>query len=712
MDEEFTPAEETEEKDERDEKSISSDLIRGHINTIILRSLYDGDKYGYEIIAEIERKSHGQYTLKQPSLYSALKRLEKDGYITSYWGGSVSGGRRKYFSLTDEGKTISEQNQSEWEYSRTVIDSLISDKDFDFSNPAPTLVNMRVLRGSTSRVPSRDGEEEEFEPVYEDPVERARLNEEYEQKSAALEEQKAQYEQQAAALTEEYEQKSAALEEQKAQYEQQAAALTEDYEQKYAALEEQRATVEHEKGVLEADKTAYENEKTALEAQKSELERKEERFREEVQMRNEAMRTERDWRERELAERERAIAEERSAVEKLKTEHLQDAAAAQAVRAAEEAREEERRRILEEEAEARKQAYEAEEAERRRLLDEEETERRRLLDEEERKRKEAEAEEKQKLQQREAELNERELFYTSERNRFAEMLRRRDEQLEEERRVHAQQLVEQEQRIMREQETLFRQREQQLIHQNYLDLVSTPPAPAPAATDYTYYTPPAEEPVAVRQPEPAPAPAPVPEEEYRSVVQKIYAGTVQSESSDRETARAQSLEGIDFHELESRAAHDGIRITTAGGSYIRRKKESSDSLVHKGKALFLSAIVVFFICVAEGSIALAVGKKFELPFFYPYFIWAAGLALLLVTGLAYANRYGERSLRRPGPVLINVIVIYALLVIAALILALAIRIDFSSVSQLATYIIVPVIFFFGIVIFGICYYLQTRPKKS
>ena len=43
---------------------ISADLIRGHINTIILRSLYDGDKYGYDIIYEIERKSGGLYSLK------------------------------------------------------------------------------------------------------------------------------------------------------------------------------------------------------------------------------------------------------------------------------------------------------------------------------------------------------------------------------------------------------------------------------------------------------------------------------------------------------------------------------------------------------------------------------------------------------------------------------------------------------------------------
>ena len=80
---------------------ISADLIRGHINTIILRCLYEGDKYGYDIIYEIERKSGGLYSLKQPTLYSALKRLESLNYVTSYYGDFSNGGRRKYFSLTD-----------------------------------------------------------------------------------------------------------------------------------------------------------------------------------------------------------------------------------------------------------------------------------------------------------------------------------------------------------------------------------------------------------------------------------------------------------------------------------------------------------------------------------------------------------------------------------------------------------------------------------
>mgnify|MGYP000869202587 CR=1 FL=1 len=106
--------------------SISSDLIRGHINTIILRSLYDGDKYGYDILSEIESKTGGLYSIKQPTLYSALKRLESLRYVASYYGEFSNGGRRKYFRLTDEGKEFVKKSLSEWEYSRTIIDSLIT----------------------------------------------------------------------------------------------------------------------------------------------------------------------------------------------------------------------------------------------------------------------------------------------------------------------------------------------------------------------------------------------------------------------------------------------------------------------------------------------------------------------------------------------------------------------------------------------------------
>ena len=119
------------------ENTIQSDLIRGHINTIILKALFDGDRYGYDIVREIEQKSSGQYKLKQPTLYSCLKRLEIQGFIRSYWGAKSNGGRRKYFTLTDMGRELFIKNQTEWEYSRTVIDKLISDREVDLNAARP-----------------------------------------------------------------------------------------------------------------------------------------------------------------------------------------------------------------------------------------------------------------------------------------------------------------------------------------------------------------------------------------------------------------------------------------------------------------------------------------------------------------------------------------------------------------------------------------------
>ena len=79
-------------------------LARGFVNNKILESLLDGDKYGYEIIKEVKEKSGGKIELKQPSLYSSLKRFEQKGLISSYWGDSDIGGRRHYYSITEVGK--------------------------------------------------------------------------------------------------------------------------------------------------------------------------------------------------------------------------------------------------------------------------------------------------------------------------------------------------------------------------------------------------------------------------------------------------------------------------------------------------------------------------------------------------------------------------------------------------------------------------------
>lgn len=70
----------------------------------ILLELNQGDKYGFELTKEIETKSNGQIVIKQPTLYTLLKKLEKSKFITSYWQDSEIGGKRHYYKLTENGR--------------------------------------------------------------------------------------------------------------------------------------------------------------------------------------------------------------------------------------------------------------------------------------------------------------------------------------------------------------------------------------------------------------------------------------------------------------------------------------------------------------------------------------------------------------------------------------------------------------------------------
>lgn len=104
---------------------INSDLIRGHIDTIILRILKDSDNYGYEIMKAVSVNSKNAYELKEPSLYTSLKRLEKQGYIVSYWGDESQGGRRKYYHITQSGEKAYESALAEWMHAQRIITMLL-----------------------------------------------------------------------------------------------------------------------------------------------------------------------------------------------------------------------------------------------------------------------------------------------------------------------------------------------------------------------------------------------------------------------------------------------------------------------------------------------------------------------------------------------------------------------------------------------------------
>lgn len=104
---------------------LNGDMIRGHIDTIILLSLVDGDKDSNEIRKNIEDRSDNKFSVKQGTFYSAMQRLVKQSLIKEYRSSATDGIRRKYFSLTEKGEKLVENNRKEWLESKEVIDTLV-----------------------------------------------------------------------------------------------------------------------------------------------------------------------------------------------------------------------------------------------------------------------------------------------------------------------------------------------------------------------------------------------------------------------------------------------------------------------------------------------------------------------------------------------------------------------------------------------------------
>ncbi len=155
-------------------QNIDSDLIRGNIDTIILKTMLSGDMYGLDIIKEVENKSNGTYELKQPTLYSCLKRLENQELISSYWKESDIGGKRHYYKLTEKGHEELSKKQEEWSKSKFIIDNLLGEHSDEYrlvkKNDYDKIIEGKKFEYSeedqTSPEASDDSENENTKIVY------------------------------------------------------------------------------------------------------------------------------------------------------------------------------------------------------------------------------------------------------------------------------------------------------------------------------------------------------------------------------------------------------------------------------------------------------------------------------------------------------------------------------------------------------------------
>jgi DNA-binding PadR family transcriptional regulator len=110
------------------EAKVSSDLLRGHTDTIVLSILMEHDAYGFEIYNTIIGRTLEKFELKETTLYSSYKRLEQEDCINSYWGDETQGARRKYYHITEKGKKLYEQNMLDWQFTQKILNELLGER--------------------------------------------------------------------------------------------------------------------------------------------------------------------------------------------------------------------------------------------------------------------------------------------------------------------------------------------------------------------------------------------------------------------------------------------------------------------------------------------------------------------------------------------------------------------------------------------------------
>lgn len=110
--------------------AISSDVIRGYNDTIILYLLWDSPSYGYEISKRIKSLSEEKYVIKETTLYSAFTRLEKNGHVESFSDDdTVNGKRRTYYRITEQGRQYYREKCSEWILTKEVVEKFIMEDE-------------------------------------------------------------------------------------------------------------------------------------------------------------------------------------------------------------------------------------------------------------------------------------------------------------------------------------------------------------------------------------------------------------------------------------------------------------------------------------------------------------------------------------------------------------------------------------------------------
>lgn len=107
-------------------KSTQADMVQGTLDMLVLRALQDESLHGYSIARFIQSASSDHLRVEEGSLYPALHRMERRGWLTSEWGLSESNRRAKFYRLTPSGRKQLRLEVAKWNRMVTAIEGVLN----------------------------------------------------------------------------------------------------------------------------------------------------------------------------------------------------------------------------------------------------------------------------------------------------------------------------------------------------------------------------------------------------------------------------------------------------------------------------------------------------------------------------------------------------------------------------------------------------------
>ncbi|GAA0779120.1 helix-turn-helix transcriptional regulator [Clostridium subterminale] len=111
---------------------IDKGLIGGSTILLVLSLLEETDRYGYEIIKELEIRSYKTFQFKEGTLYPVLHKFANNGYVKSYMAKGDTGKERRYYKITRSGKKQLKEEKKKWKEFSTSVNKVIGSESYTF----------------------------------------------------------------------------------------------------------------------------------------------------------------------------------------------------------------------------------------------------------------------------------------------------------------------------------------------------------------------------------------------------------------------------------------------------------------------------------------------------------------------------------------------------------------------------------------------------